>query len=232
MVSDRDDSAAPGGGLVGVEALLGRVGDATRVLAVSETIPVEVADLVDSFDTVLCAADPARGLGGVDPYLAEALLGGAVVCLKALRHDDPATARRQLRVGLEQVRRALCDIAAGVPAGEDRPAGEVLAALADTVSSPQAELADLLGVSARTLQRWLSPTGSSTPTGTDAARVRVAAALAGQLRHSFTGPGVMAWFARPHPHLDGARPVDLLADPAHYPHLVRVAAGARSMVAT
>jgi hypothetical protein len=55
-------------------------------------------------------------------------------------------------------------------------------------------LAELLGVSVRQLRRWLAA-GGSEPAADDAARIRAVGNVVNQLRHSFTGPGVVAWFA-------------------------------------
>jgi hypothetical protein len=75
---------------------------------------------------------------------------GAVVCLKALRHDDERLARRDLRLGLEQVRQALRDMLDEHPVRADRDAKELVRWLATVTSVPQAELTEVLGVGART----------------------------------------------------------------------------------
>jgi hypothetical protein len=51
-----------------------------------------------------------------------------------------------------------------------------------------------------------------------------------QLRHSFTGPGVLAWFDREHPVLK-RRPIELLAEPLSYPQVLSAATAARAMTA-
>lgn len=79
----------------------------------------------------------------------------------------------------------------------------------------------------RQLQRWLAAHGSE-PAGAEAARIRVVARLVNQLRHTFTGPGVLAWFSRKHPML-GEAPAALLDDPMRYPELVSVATASRAM---
>ena len=48
-----------------------------------------------------------------------------------------------------------------------------------------------------------------------------------QLRHSFTGPGVVAWFDRNHPVLK-TRPIELLDDPLCYPELLDAATAVRA----
>ena len=92
---------------------------------------------------------------------------------------------------LEVVRSALVDIIEDRPVAADVPAVTVLHDLVSMVNVPQDDLAAVLGVVPRTLQRWLVP-GAKGPSGDDEARVRVVAQLVNQLRHSFTAPGVMS----------------------------------------
>ena len=205
---------------------------ATQELAVSAEIPHRIAELVDTFDVLLAADRPTVGYAGIDPYLVEGLLGGALVSVKALRNEDAREGRRRLRLGLEQVRQALRDICDEYPAAEDRPAKDVVRWMLDATEVPQSEMAALLGTTPRTLQRWASDSETTAPAGDDAARVRIVARIINHLRHSFTGPGVVRWFERPHPMLSDRRPIELLDDTANFPQLMRVASRARSMVAT
>lgn len=231
MTSDGNDRSTPSFEDA-AESLLAQLDDATLRLAVSETVPDEVATLIDRFDVLLYARNPEAGFASADPYLAEGLLGGAVVCLKALRHDDERLARRDLRFGLEQVRQALRDMLDERPVRADRDSKELLRWLATTTSVPQAELAEVLGVGTRTLQRWLSDSDAAEPAGDDDMRLRVVARLVNHLRHSFTGHGAIRWLQRPHPKLANAAPAELLDDETRFPELIHLAARARSMVAT
>ncbi|MGH9056637.1 MAG: hypothetical protein ACRDYY_12370 [Acidimicrobiales bacterium] len=206
--------------------LLERVNDATKALQSSTAVPEAVAQLVDSFEPSLHAATPMRLQA--DPYLATALFAAAFRAEKALRHDNVEAQRRDLRLALEQFRHALRDIVSDQPVGADAPVREVLAFTVSVVSVPQKDIAELLGVSTRQLQRWLSK-GGPEPTGDDEARIRIVGQLANQLRHSFTGPGVLAWFYREHP-VTHVSPVKWLGDPLHYPALVSAATAARAMV--
>jgi transcriptional regulator with XRE-family HTH domain len=104
-----------------------------------------------------------------------------------------------------------------------------LSRTADTIAAPQKSIAELLGVSVRQLQRWLADDAVE-PAADDAARIRMVGQVVNQLRHTFTGPGVIAWFYRRHPVL-GERPVDLLDDPLRYPEVLSVATAARAMTA-
>jgi uncharacterized protein (DUF2384 family) len=175
----------------------------------------------------LGAATPQRF--AADPYLTTMLWAAAFRAEKALRHDNDVDRRRDVRVALEQFRHALRDIAENRPYNDDVPVREVLAKTAEVLAAPQKTLADLLGVSVRQLQRWLAQDGSE-PVARDAARIRAVGQLVNQLRHSFTGPGVVAWFYREHPVL-GRRPIDVLDDPLGFPELLKAATAARAMTA-
>jgi uncharacterized protein (DUF2384 family) len=210
-----------------LHALLDRVNEATKLLQRSKTVPGEIAQLIDSFESTLGAATPLRL--EADPYLTTTLWAAAFRAEKALRHDDPEDQRRDVRIALEQFRQALRDIAENQPYNDDAPVREVLARTVETLAAPQKTLADLLGVSVRQLQRWLAHDGPE-PAADDAARIRVVGQVVNQLRHSFTGPGVVAWFYREHPVL-GQRPIELLDDPLCYPQLLGAATAARAMTA-
>jgi len=210
-----------------LRALLDRVTEATKLLQRSKTVPQEVGELIDDFERALGAATPLRL--EADPYLTTALWAAAFRAEKALRHDNAEDRRRDLRIALEQFRHALRDITENRPYSDAAPVGEVLARTADILAAPQKTLADLLGVSVRQLQRWLAADGSA-PAADDAARIRVVGQVVNQLRHSFTGPGVVAWFYRKHPVL-GRRPIELLDDPLCYPRILDAATAARAMTA-
>jgi hypothetical protein len=207
--------------------LLDRVNQATKQIQRSRTVPDEVIGLIDSFESALGAATPARL--EADPYLTSVLWAAAFRAQKALRHDNADEQRRDVRIALEQFRHALRDIVENQPYGDDAPIREVLMRTADIVAAPQKTLAELLGVSVRQLQRWLAADGPD-PAANDAARIRVVGQVINQLRHSFTGPGTIAWFYRRHPVL-GRPPVELLDDPLQYPQLRSAATAVRAMTA-
>jgi uncharacterized protein (DUF2384 family) len=211
----------------GLRDLLGEVNDATKLLQRSSTVPEQVVGLIDSFESALGAATPSRL--EADPYLTSALWSAAYRAQKALRHDNFADQRRDVRVALEQFRQALRDMVEGQPYSDGAPVRDVLARIVETLAVPQKTLAELLGVSVRQLQRWLAE-GGPEPAADDAARIRAVGQIANQLRHTFTGPGVVAWFYRRHPVL-GRRPIDLLDDPLRYPQVLSAAAAARAMTA-
>ena len=186
-------------------------------------MPADVSGLVDSFDAVLHAGAPLTL--GVDPYFSSALYAGALRSMKALRHDNASAQRRDLRVALEQVRHALRDIVDGEWASESTPVDDVLQNLVATLRVPQPELARLLGISTRQLQRWLAGSGA-TPSGHEEARIRMVAQLVAQLRHVYTAQGVPAWFDYEAPGMKAA-PLHLLDDPINFPELLAAARGAR-----
>jgi hypothetical protein len=211
----------------GFGELLDRVNDATKLLQHSETVPDEVAGLIDGLESSLGAAVPLRF--DADPYLMTALWAAAFRAEKALRHDNAADRRRDVRVALEQLRHALRDITEAQPYNDHAPVRDVLAHTADTLAAGQKTLADLLGVSVRQVQRWLADDGPE-PAADDAARIRVIGQLVDQLRHALTGPGTVAWFYRTHPVL-GRRPIELLDDPLAYPRLRGAAQAVRAQTA-
>jgi hypothetical protein len=205
---------------VELRALLAEVNDATKLLQRSKTVPEQVIGLIDSFESVL---------GAADPYLAAALWPAALRTQKALRHDNIDQQRRDVRIALEQFRQALRDVVDNQPYNEDVPIHDLLARTVETVAVPQKTVAELLGVSVRQLQRWLAADGPD-PAADDAARIRVVGQVVNQLRHSFTGPGAVAWFYRRHPVLKKP-PIELLDDPLRYPQLLSAATAARAMTA-
>jgi uncharacterized protein (DUF2384 family) len=207
--------------------LLVGVNEATKLLQRAKTVPDEVARLIDSFESELDAATPLRL--EADPYLTTTLWAAAFRADKALRHDNEAARRRDVRIALEQFRQALRDIVENQPYNDGAPIRDVLARTAEVLAAPQKTLADLLGVSVRQLQRWLGDDGPE-PAADDAARIRAVANVVNQLRHSFTGPGVAAWFERKHPVLK-KRPIDLLNDPLRYPEVMSAAIATRGMTA-
>lgn len=206
--------------------LLAKVDEATKMLQQSQVVPHEVTDLVESLPMRLHAETPMVVHG--DPYLARNLFAAGLLAQKALRHDDEQERRRDVRGSLEQFRQALRDLVSNRPVDADAPVQSVLKFMVSVITTPQSDVAELLAISTRQLQRWLSDSGSQ-PTGDDEARIRIVGQLTNQLRHSFTGPGVLAWFTREHPAL-GERPADLLRDPLRYPDLVKAATAARAMV--
>lgn len=209
-------------------ALLPKVTSASEHLARTSNPGLDLAAAIEEVVDALPLHDIETGFADLDPYLGEAILASALTCLRARYVTDPKDQRRMLRLGVERLRQALRDVCEESITSDTRPAGELVGWLVSDLDLSQHDVAELLGVSVRTLQRWLSPTNSSTPSGSEAARVRIVARLASHLRHTFTGPGVLRWFERPSPELAHHPPRDLLDDSSYYPALVRLAARARS----
>lgn len=164
----------------------------------------------------------------VDPYFLLAAQRALIGSLRALDSDDAAWARQQMRIRLEQLRQVYRDLAEGSAIYEDRPAKEVARWLDLALDVSQARLAELVGVSTRTFQRWLSESDRVGPEGEDARRLRVIATVVNHLRHVLTGPGVVSWFERPNSQIEDRSPLDLLDQPEAAGRLATLAASTRS----
>jgi hypothetical protein len=190
-------------------------------------VRVEVRELAEQ---IAMASDGDLPHG--DPYLLVSLTQAAFRAFRGAGVEDAATARREVRIAVEQLRQVLRDLSEAAPTNEDVPAKQVAQWLSRSLDVSQPRLAALLSISPRQLSRWLSDTDAATPSGDDARRVRTVARVAQQLRHNLSGPGVVAWFEHPHRDLDGESPLALLRDAAAAPRLVRLAGRARSHGAT
>jgi hypothetical protein len=206
------------------------IADRNLLLASQPEIPEDLGFFIDWLADQLIDL-PEDAVLRVDPYFLVAAQRALLGSLRALDSDDTAWARRQMRFRLEQLRQVYRDLAEGEAVYEGRPAKEVAQWLAEVLDTPQVRLAELLGVSARTFQRWVSQTDPAGPEGDEARRVRVIAGAANHLRHAFTGPGVVRWFGAPNSQLNGLRPLDLLDDVDSASRLATLAASARSHTA-
>ncbi|MCP9490193.1 MAG: hypothetical protein MSC31_10000 [Solirubrobacteraceae bacterium MAG38_C4-C5] len=109
---------------------------------------------------------------------------------------------------MEAVRHILRDLLQEQPPIELRDAGRIVALLEEWLPSVSvAQLAGLLGLSGRQLQRYRREGGAAS------ARAQLVARLVAILRHAWTGEGVVAWFDRGRHDLAGKRPMDLLDEP-------------------
>jgi hypothetical protein len=211
-------------------ALAHELGEANRRLARQADTPASVIGLVEEVTDAIAAGDEAH-LAVVNPWLWIRLQGAALRAQAALREADPGR-RRALRLALEQLRFLFSRIAEREPLGEDRPADEVAHWLDQALASvSQARKANLLHVSPRTYQRWISDRDATSPAGQDERRLRMAARIVNQLRHSLTSPGVVEWFEQPRADLDGAAPRDVLDDSDKLDPLLAAAAASRGNVA-
>jgi len=199
-------------------------------LAGERTIP---ADVAESVREIAAAVDLTnlRRWEAIDPHHAVIVLHSAVSAQRTLEDPDSIAARDQLRVALESIRQSLAAIAEREPVSDERSPKEIVQWLAQRTEVPQARLADLFGVSARQLQRWLSESERTQPEGEDARKVRLVARIVNQLRFVLTPGGTVEWFTWPRKDLGNRRPLDLLDDPALEPTLTLVAGSMRSAFA-
>ena len=201
------------------------------MLAVAPPEPVSTAALARLSDQVeaMMTSVQAEGLSAVapdawarvEPALA-AVLDAAIVSVPAVARRLVAAFQRLgwlLRSGqlgdaaddaavddLETVLECLLAFAEGLPVAEDRSPAELLGWLGETLGVSQAAVAALVGVSLRTLQRWLR--GEARPGVEEGALVRRLAGVVNEARFALTPDGVMAWLARPTPYLGGRTPLD------------------------
>lgn len=199
-------------------------------LAYHETIPPEIQERVSELTD---AVDSERaGWGRVDPYYVEIVLRATLSAQIALMEPDAPDSRLRLRLALDSLAQAFASIAEDQPVSDDRTGKELVSWLVATTEAPQAQIAQLIGVSPRQFQRWLSPSESASPEGNDLRRIRAIARIVNQLRFSLTPAGVVEWFSWRSPELGRKRPVDLLDKPAQLPRLIGLASDLRSTTAT
>lgn len=125
-------------------------------------------------------------------------------------------------IELEAVRHILRDVLQEQPPVEMRDAGRLIKLLEEWLpTATVAQLAELLGLSERALQRRRRDGGSATH------RMQLAARAIAVLRHAWTDQGVVAWFHRARPDLAGTRPIELLDDPGSERALLNAARAGR-----
>jgi hypothetical protein len=200
-----------------------------------ETIEVEISDLVEPFVKEVSRAaetdevDPsfverfketAERLFDLNEELREedfdprtlAELRGIIISaikdVAVAEPERPLDTVDSLLVHAEQLRHLVRDAVDGHVDGIGKSASEVMGSLREILPTVrQVELAALLGRSQRQVQRWAGQDGPPHR------RLEMVARVAALLRHSWTEEGVVAWFLRPRPDLQGKKPIDLLDDP-------------------
>lgn len=122
----------------------------------------------------------------------------------------------------EAVRHILRDVLHEQPPADLRDAGALVRLLEEWVPNLTVrQLAELLGLSERALQRRRAEGGEST------ARQQVVARLITILRRGWTDQGVYAWFHRERPALGDIAPIALLDDPSSERDLITEARAGR-----
>lgn len=200
-------------------------------LARERTIPADVSDAVREIAAAVTQTALARWQA-IDPYLALIIHRAVIQAEEAVRQAEEPAARDRLRVALESLRQGFAAIAESEPVADERSPKEVARWLAEKTEVPQHRLAELLGVSLRQFQRWVSSQEQAQPEGDDARRVRAVARIVNQLRFSLTPAGAIEWFSWPRDDLDGRRPIELLDEPDKLPELTAIAGSMRSTYAT
>ncbi len=210
------DLARPAEAAAAVDAVNDRLADEPRVPSATAA---EVAALADAV-----RATPLERWTAADPYLALLVHRAVLDAQAAVEAED----RDGLRIALERLSHALAALGEAEEVGDARTPKELARWLVAAVDVPQRDLAALLGVDLRRLQRWISARERTQPEGDDARRLRAVARLVGQLRHAFTSAGVVAWFDWPRRELGGATPRERLDDPLALPDLLLAAGSFRS----
>lgn len=201
-------------------------------LARERTIPAEIAESVHQIAASVAEDTAMSRWEAIDPYLALIIHRAVIRASEAVHHAEAPEARDQLRVALESLRQGFAAIAENEPVGDERSPKEIARWLAETAEVPQNRLAELLGVSLRQFQRWVSTQETTQPEGDDVRRLRSVARIVNQLRFALTPAGAVEWFSWPRDDLHGRRPIDLLEEPDKLPELTAIAGGMRSTYAT
>jgi uncharacterized protein (DUF2384 family) len=218
---------------------IARPGDAARELARlnnrlarERTIPADIAETVHQIAAAVGRQTQMSRWEAIDPYLTLIVHRAVIQAAEAVRDIDEPAARDRLRVALESLRQGFAAIAENEPVSNERSPKEIARWLVETAEVPQNRLADLLGVSLRQFQRWVSTQESTQPDGDDARRLRSVARIVNQLRFSLTPAGAVEWFSWPRDDLQGRRPIELLDQPDKLPELTAIAGSMRSTYAT
>ena len=203
------------------------------MLAVAAARPLteeELRSLSEQVETLMIEIQEA-GLRGSDAVRWDAIEPGLAAVLDSAIVAAPSVARglvsalqrlgwllRSGEVGpdlddtavddLETVLECLLAYSEALPIGADRSPAELLGWLAETLGIPRAEVAVRMGVSLRTLQRWLR--GEARPGPAETSVIRRLARVVNEARWALSPEGVTAWLDRPSPYLDGRAPSELV----------------------
>jgi uncharacterized protein (DUF2384 family) len=171
---------------------------------------------VDGTVTRLVQVDGELHKADFDPEWVAEFRGLLLDSLRAIQNEEPLDAFDQLLLNIEAMRHLLRDALDGHVEGSEEDVAAVVQQLQQWLPrASQLEMAGLMGISTRQYQRWGQM--RSQPTR----RAQMVARLIAILRRSWTDAGVVAWFYRPRPELDGKAPVDVLDDVAYEQALFR-----------
>lgn len=208
-------------------------------------------ELAEETHTRLLGLDEAEIELELSDALRLEIRGYILNALRALQRLRDAATNEQARrfaadalVDLEATRHILRDAVDHEPLRTAEHAGHALLSRADAARHitewlpglSREQQAELLGVDPRSLARWRGDTDKPASW-----RTEIAVEIVGIIRHSWTNEGVYRWFLRPHPFLDGHRPVDVLSmsekeleesDADWESRLVDAARGGRAQVAS
>ncbi len=201
-------------------------------LARERTIPQELGDAVHEIAAGVVDRTAMARWEAIDPYLALIIHRAVIQAAEAVRRPAEPAARDQLRIALESLRQGFAAIAENEPVADERSPKQIARWLAETAEVPQNRLAELLGVSLRQFQRWVSTHEATQPDGDDARRVRAVARIVNQLRFALTPAGAVEWFTWPRDDLQGRCPIELLDEPDRLPELTAIAGSMRSTYAS
>jgi hypothetical protein len=144
-----------------------------------------------------------------DPEWVAEFRGLLLDSLRSMQTRQPLDAFDDLLLNAEAIRHLLRDAIDGHVDGGEEDIGKVVDELqARLPRVSQAELAELLGISTRQLQRWMK---SHAP---PSRRAQLVARLVALLHRAWTPEGVVAWFYRARRELGDRPPIDVLDDPA------------------
>lgn len=136
-----------------------------------------------------------------------------LIDLLTLRPDDdlqPLDVADRALIEAEAVRHVMRDLLDEQPPADMREASSAIALLEGWLPGiTLKQLADLVGMSARQIQRTRQGAGASSR------RIQLVARLVAILRHAWTDQGVYAWFYRDRPEFDDRPPIHVLDDPAY-----------------
>lgn len=189
--------------------------------AALDNLPVDLADEVyrkRMEDTVarLVQVDGELHKADFDPEWVAEFRGLLLDSLRAIQNEEPLDAFDKLLLNIEAMRHLLRDALDGHVEGSEDDIATVVRQLQQWLPrASQSELAGLMGISTRQYQRWGQM--RSEPTR----RAQIVARLVAILRRSWTDAGVVAWFYRARPELEGKPPVDVLDDVAYEQALFR-----------